>query len=161
LLEELQKALGLWEAPQREPADAGATGPRAALHGCRVLLAEDNLVNQRLAARMLERWGCSVTVAPDGQAALEALEQESFHVVLMDVQMPRLDGFEATRLIRDKEKVTGAHLPIIALTAHAMRGDRERCLEAGMDDYVSKPLNSQALREKLLQWLGQPARQEA
>ena len=161
LLEELQKALGLWEAPQREPADAGATGPRAALHGCRVLLAEDNLVNQRLAARMLERWGCSVTVAPDGQAALEALEQESFHVVLMDVQMPRLDGFEATRLIREKERATGAHLPIIALTAHAMRGDRERCLEAGMDDYVSKPLNSQALREKLLQWLGQPARQEA
>jgi CheY-like chemotaxis protein len=115
----------------------------------KVLLAEDNLVNQRLALRTLEKWGCSVTVAVDGKEALEALDRQTFDVVLMDVQMPRIGGFEATAAIREKERQTGTHLPILALTAHAMTGDRERCLEAGMDDYISKPIRARELLEKM------------
>jgi CheY-like chemotaxis protein len=114
-----------------------------------VLLAEDNLINQRLAVRMLEKLGCSVTVAADGAEAVEAVAREPFDVVLMDVQMPRMGGFEATRLIRQRENQSGLHLPIVALTAHAMTGDKERCLEAGMDDYVTKPIRPQELLGKL------------
>jgi CheY-like chemotaxis protein len=114
-----------------------------------VLLAEDNLVNQRLAVRILEKHDCSVTIASDGREALRSLEQQPFDVVLMDVQMPQMDGFEATALIRDKERHTGKHIPIVALTAHAMSSDREHCLRAGMDDYISKPIRSKELIEKL------------
>ncbi len=109
--------------------------------GRRVLLAEDNVVNQRLAIRLLEKQGHHVTVASDGREALAAIEHEEFDVVLMDVQMPEMDGFEATAVIRAMERSTGRHLPIIAMTAHAMRGDRERCLAAGMDGYISKPID--------------------
>jgi CheY-like chemotaxis protein len=108
-------------------------------------LAEDNPVNQRLAVRILERRGHAVTVASNGAEAVTALAQEPFDLVLMDVQMPVMDGLEATVTIRQREQATGTHLPIIALTAHAMQGDRERCLEAGMDDYVSKPIQSDIL----------------
>jgi CheY-like chemotaxis protein len=111
----------------------------------RVLLAEDNPVNQTLAVRLIEKGGHTVTVASDGHEALVALENGDFDVLLMDVQMPRLDGLEATALIRKKEEGTGRHLPIIALTAHAMQGDRERCLAAGMDDYLSKPVQAREL----------------
>ena len=111
----------------------------------RILLAEDNLVNQKLALRLLEKRGFDVTVVGDGRAALVALEANSFDAILMDVQMPEMDGFEATAAIRAKEKSTGAHIPIIAMTAHALKGDQERCLEAGMDAYVSKPIRTAEL----------------
>jgi len=109
----------------------------------RVLLAEDNAVNQVLMVRILEKRGHSVVVAEDGRAAIAALEAGPFDIALMDVQMPQVDGFQATAAIRDKERGTGRHLPIIALTAHAMRGDRERCLNAGMDGYLTKPIRAE------------------
>ncbi len=111
----------------------------------RFLVAEDNVVNQKLIARLLEKRGHTVSLARNGWEALELLEQRPFDIVLMDVMMPEMDGFEATRRIREKEKESGTHLPIIALTAHAMRGDKEQCLAAGMDGYVSKPINLEEL----------------
>jgi len=111
----------------------------------RILLAEDNPVNQLLAARLLGKQGHSVAVAHNGREALERIEAQPFDLVLMDVQMPELDGLEATAAIREREKTTGGHIPIVAMTAHAMRGDQERCLAAGMDGYVSKPINVKEL----------------
>jgi PAS domain S-box-containing protein len=118
-------------------------------HRSRVLLAEDNAVNQILAVRLLEKRGYLVKVAGDGRAAFEAFEREQFDVVLMDIQMPGMDGFEATAAIREREKLTGGHIPIIAMTAHAIKGDQERCLSAGMDDYVSKPIRTGELISKI------------
>jgi two-component system, sensor histidine kinase and response regulator len=112
----------------------------------RILLAEDNAVNQKVAIRMLSKLGHTVVIANNGKEALAALETQSFDLVFMDVQMPEMGGFEATDLIRRSEKVSGHHLPIIAMTAHAMKGDRERCLEAGMDGYVSKPVQARDLQ---------------
>ena len=120
------------EVPAQEPA-----GRRL-----RILLAEDNAVNQRLVIRLLEKWGHSVRVAGNGRAALAAIENERFDLALMDIQMPGMDGLEAARTIRDRERGTEDHLPIIAMTAHAMNGDRELCLEAGMDSYLSKPIRA-------------------
>jgi two-component system, sensor histidine kinase and response regulator len=114
-----------------------------------VLLAEDNLVNQKLATRLLEKMGHRVTLAADGSEAVRAHASGRFDLILMDVQMPEINGFEATAQIREREKRTGEHVPIIALTAHAIQGDRDRCLAAGMDDYLSKPLNAALLAEKL------------
>jgi two-component system, sensor histidine kinase and response regulator len=114
-------------------------------HRLRILLAEDNVVNQTLAVRLLEKRGHQVTVAGNGRAALVALENEAFDVVLMDVQMPEMDGFEATAAIRAKEGVSGGHIPIIAMTAHTMKGDQERCRLIGMDGYVSKPIRTSEL----------------
>jgi CheY-like chemotaxis protein len=111
-------------------------------HRSRVLLAEDNAVNQTLAVRLLERRGYSVVVAGNGREAVEAFEKDRFDVVLMDIQMPEMDGFEATAAIRAKEKLTGRHVPIIAMTAHALIGDQERCIAAGMDGYISKPIRT-------------------
>jgi CheY-like chemotaxis protein/HPt (histidine-containing phosphotransfer) domain-containing protein len=115
----------------------------------RFLLAEDNEVNQKLAVWILEKRGHSVTVAANGQEALDALAKEQFDVVLMDVQMPEMNGLEATRIIRQNEQTTGRHLPIIAMTALAMKGDRERCLEAGMDEYVAKPIQPDQIFQTL------------
>lgn len=115
----------------------------------RVLLAEDNLVNQRLAVRLLEKRGHSVVVAATGLEALQALEKEAFDLVLMDVQMPEMDGLEATAAVRAKEKASGLHQPIIALTAHAMKGDREKCLAGGMDGYLTKPIRPAELEQIL------------
>jgi signal transduction histidine kinase/DNA-binding response OmpR family regulator len=115
----------------------------------RILLAEDNAVNQRLVVRLLEKRGHHVVVAGNGREAVEALGKESFDLVLMDVQMPEMDGMEATAAIREKEKGSGFHQRIIALTAHAMKGDRERCLAAGMDGYLTKPIRTPELDEIL------------
>jgi PAS domain S-box-containing protein len=120
----------------------------------RVLVAEDNAVNQRLAVRILEKRGHRVVVAGNGHEALDALANNTFDLVFMDVQMPEMDGFEATAAIREKEKDTGRHQVVIALTAHAMKGDRERCLAGGMDDYLSKPIRPQELDEVLEKYMG-------
>ena len=127
-------------------------GKPANPEGLRVLLVEDNAVNRRIAVGMLEKRGHTVVTAVNGKEALAALEaggERSFELVLMDVQMPEMDGVEATACIREKEKGTGRHIPIIALTAHAMKGDREACIKAGMDGYVSKPLKADELIEAM------------
>jgi two-component system, sensor histidine kinase and response regulator len=121
-----------------------AAGSRRPL---KILLAEDSVVNQKLAVGLLKRAGHEVAVASNGLDAVAAAERESYDLVLMDVQMPELDGFDATRRIRDRERTQGGHLPIIAVTAHAMKGDRERCLAAGMDGYISKPIRAAELHE--------------
>ncbi|MGO9269397.1 MAG: ATP-binding protein [Terriglobia bacterium] len=145
----------LREIKGRKAQDLGSQGLvtahslRERRGGLRILLAEDNLVNQRLALRLLEKRGHTLTIANNGREALESLEKDAFDVVLMDVQMPVIDGFEATAAIREKERGTGKHQPIIAMTAHAMNGDRERCLAAGMDGYVSKPIQPQELFEAI------------
>ncbi len=117
-----------------------------------MLLAEDNLVNQKIAINMLEKRGHSVTLATNGVEVLAHLEENdahSFDIILMDIQMPVMDGFQATARIREREKTGGGHIPIIALTARAMKGDREECLAAGMDAYVSKPLRIEALLDAM------------
>jgi two-component system, sensor histidine kinase and response regulator len=121
--------------------------------GLRILLAEDNPINQKLAVILLQKAGYSVDAVENGREAVEKFRSNSYSVVLMDVQMPEMDGFEATNLIREWEKETGRHIPIIAMTAHAMQGDRERCLEAGMDDYVTKPLEPKVLFNALDRWI--------
>jgi CheY-like chemotaxis protein len=121
----------------------------------RILLAEDNAVNQLLASRMLEKRGHHVVIVGNGQAALEQLEFETFDLILMDIQMPGIDGFEATARIRRMEATTGTHLPIVAMTAHAMEGDRERCLAAGMDGYIAKPIRAEDLVDAI-EKLGHP-----
>ncbi|MGH8663621.1 MAG: response regulator, partial [Burkholderiales bacterium] len=125
----------------------------------RILLAEDNGVNQEVACAMLHNLGCEADVAHDGAEALERLAAGSFDAVLMDCQMPRMDGFEASREIRSLEaqRADGRRVPIIALTANAMEGDRERCLEAGMDDYLAKPFKLAELGAMLERWLVRPA----
>jgi CheY-like chemotaxis protein len=107
------------------------------------------VVNQRLAVRLLEKHGYKVVVANNGKEAIAALSREPFDLILMDVQMPEMDGFEATAAIRQQERQTGQHIPIIAMTAHAMQGDHERCLAAGMDGYITKPVRPQILLEEI------------
>jgi CheY-like chemotaxis protein len=126
----------------------------------RVLLAEDNPINQKLALRILEKQGYWVRVANDGEEAVAAAHNGEFDVVLMDVQMPKMSGLEAAAAIRTLERGTGKHVPIVALTAHAMKGDQERCLEAGMDGYVSKPIQPDHLLEVMAQ-VTSPARETA
>jgi PAS domain S-box-containing protein len=138
-----------WTAPA---ADGRADATRDTVSGMgrlRILLAEDNEINQALAVRLLQKRGHSVVVTGNGREALAALEHQPFDVILMDVQMPEMDGLAATAAIRAKEKTSGTHIPIVALTAHAMKGDRERCLAAGMDGYVSKPLRAAELCAEL------------
>ena len=148
----------------REQKGAIALITRYSLHDARepaaslrILLAEDNAVNQRLASRLLEKRGHSVVVAGDGREALEALERGNFDLVFMDVQMPVMDGLEATAAIRKKEGASGIHLPVVALTAHAMKGDREKCLAGGMDGYLAKPIRPQELDEILKTYLARRA----
>jgi CheY-like chemotaxis protein/HPt (histidine-containing phosphotransfer) domain-containing protein len=116
----------------------------------RVLIAEDNEVNQLVARRMLEEVGASVTVVPDGQQALSALERGVFDLVIMDCQMPALDGFATTARIRDQERTKGGHLPILAVTANSLAGDEEHCLSAGMDGYLGKPFSRQELLREIV-----------
>ena len=144
LLEAVLRVVGSKRTTEK-PALVTRHSMREEGRALRILLAEDNIVNRKLASRLLEKHGHSVVTAADGRQALERLEAESFDLVLMDVQMPEMDGFEATEAIRKKEGATGRHLPIVAMTAHAMQGDRERCLAAGMDGYVSKPIVAEEL----------------
>lgn len=119
----------------------------------KILLVEDNPINQKVASRLLEKAGHSVTIAANGKEAVERIEGHEFDLVLMDVQMPEMDGLEATQVIRRNEN-GNRHMPIVALTAHAMVGDRERCLEAGMDGYVTKPVQTQVLFQAMAEALG-------
>jgi CheY-like chemotaxis protein/HPt (histidine-containing phosphotransfer) domain-containing protein len=118
----------------------------------RILIADDNNVMQKLAYRQIKKLGFSAVLVSNGREVLEAIKRECFGAILMDCQMPVLDGFEVTRMIRTEELLTGKHIPIIALTASAMKGDREDCLAAGMDDYLCKPVDRDSLKEKLLKW---------
>jgi two-component system sensor histidine kinase/response regulator len=132
-----------------EGAEASAAARPKPLRCLRILLAEDSLVNQKLVKALLERQGHTVIVANDGQEAVGAFRTQPVDLILMDIQMPQMDGLEATIAIRQAEKRKGTHVPIVAMTAHAMQGDRERCLEAGMDEYLAKPIRSQRLFETI------------
>ena len=147
LFDAIVRTLGV-NAPEDEDEHGKFLGD-ASLGQLRILLAEDNLVNQKLAVGVLSRFGHQVTVVGDGQSAFDALEHDDFDVVLMDVQMPVVDGLVATEMIRGREQEGQSHIPIIAMTAHAMQGDREKCLAAGMDEYIPKPIRINVLREKL------------
>ena len=149
---ELFDAIGLSlgiSVPEDQRAEVPAISSLKRLRPLQILLAEDSLVNQKLAVGLLGKHGHSVVVAKNGKEAVNAWETQSFDLVLMDVQMPEMDGMEATAVIRAQEKKTGAHIPIVAMTAHAMKGDREACLAAGMDDYVPKPIRAEHLFDAL------------
>jgi CheY-like chemotaxis protein len=145
LAESVKVALG--RASKRADPDARLSreSDAEAEQPLRILLAEDNLVNQKVAARLLQKQGHTVTIANNGREALAGWEQREFDLILMDVQMPELDGLETTAAIRLREQTSGAHVPIIALTAHAISGDRETCLAAGMDGFVTKPIRKDDL----------------
>ena len=151
-----RSALAAVLAPRRDPRDAGGgsgdTTP-SVIAGARVLVAEDNPVNQELAFAMLRTLGCRATLVGNGRLALDALAESRFDVVLMDCQMPEMDGYAATRRLREIERERGGHMPVIALTANAMASDREACLAAGMDDYLSKPFGSDDLADVLTRWI--------
>jgi CheY-like chemotaxis protein/HPt (histidine-containing phosphotransfer) domain-containing protein len=149
LLETISAVMGGGTATEAPGAEAIAPAVPSA-RPLRILLAEDNPVNQHVAARILEKRGHTVVVVHNGREAVEALSPDAtaaFHVVLMDVQMPEMDGLAATAAIRARESASGGHIPIVAMTAHAMEGDRERCLRAGMDGYVTKPVEADRLIE--------------
>jgi CheY-like chemotaxis protein len=148
---ELREAIFMLLDQKATESPAGGLITHHAIHekhaesSLKILVAEDNLVNQKLAVRMLEKRGHKITVASNGLEALAALETGAFDLVLMDIQMPEMDGFEATAAIRDSERGTNKHQPIIAMTAHAMKGDEQRCLDAGMDGYLAKPIRGEEL----------------
>jgi two-component system sensor histidine kinase/response regulator len=148
LLAAILRALG---HPQSASPSLTATPPTRPVqpNGLHILLVEDNRTNQTVATRMLQKMGHSLIVAGNGNEALSLLTTQRFDLVLMDIQMPEMDGLTTTRKIRASERETRRHMPIIAMTAHAMKGDRERCIEAGMDGYVSKPINSRELEEAI------------
>jgi CheY-like chemotaxis protein len=120
----------------------------------RVLLAEDSSINRKMVIRMLEQMGHTVTAVRNGKEVLQTLENQSFDIILMDVQMPRMGGLEATRAIRKSEKESNIRTPIVAMTAHAMEGDQELCLEAGMDAYIAKPISSDQVYEIIKELAG-------
>ena len=159
LLDAIMLALGVTTA---EDEVHRAPRPRHCdrLRPLRILLAEDSLVNQKLVVTLLEREGHTVTAVGNGREALAALRPQEFDLVLMDVQMPELDGLEAAAAIRVRERQTGGHVPVVAMTAHALQGDRERCLEAGMDEYIAKPIHCRQLLETIERALGAPTATE-
>ncbi len=140
----LSSAIDTANSSERTPTTDGLD------HRVRALVVEDNLVNQKVSVRMLERLGCQVDIAVNGREAVEYCEKQCYDIVFMDCQMPEIDGFQATRQIRDREK--DGRVPVIAMTANVMRGDRQRCLDAGMDDYISKPIKKEALTTALDRW---------
>jgi two-component system, sensor histidine kinase and response regulator len=145
LMDAILTALGTRAKSEAKPALVTRHSLRESQNRLRVLLAEDNAVNQLVALRLLERFGHTVTVAANGKKAVEAWEKGVFDAILMDVQMPEMNGWEATQAIREKERSLGQRIPIIAMTAHAMKGDDERCFAAGMDDYLTKPIRTEEL----------------
>jgi CheY-like chemotaxis protein len=156
-------ALGIDEPETKLSATAQKNAIQTPSRSLKILVAEDTPFNQKFIQRLLDRWNHQITLVGDGRLALDALKNESFDIVLMDVQMPNLNGLETAQAIRIEEQQSKNHIPIIAMTAHAIKGDRERCLEAGMDEYVSKPIDSEILFnaiEKLTRGLGQPGTTE-
>jgi CheY-like chemotaxis protein len=149
LLEGIKAALGSPTAPESSHSLITSHSLRENRGRLRILLAEDNPVNQALAVRLLEKRGHVVVVAKNGGEALDALDKQKFDLVLMDVQMPEMDGLQATAAIRKGEMMSGKHIPIIAMTAHAMAGDKERCLDSGMDDYITKPIRPEQMDDVL------------
>jgi CheY-like chemotaxis protein/HPt (histidine-containing phosphotransfer) domain-containing protein len=145
LFDAIMATLGAPVKPEEPFAPVIDIAIKESSNGLHILLAEDNVINQKLALHLLKKRGHTVVIAPNGRAAIAAWEKEKFDLLLMDIQMPEMNGFEATAIIREKEKTVSSHIPIIALTAHAMKGDRERCLAAGMDDYISKPIQADEL----------------
>jgi CheY-like chemotaxis protein len=150
------------DSPQADPHAAYSPPEEVPVNAAlRVLVVEDNPVNQMLATRVLQKKGHSVVVAGNGRQALEALAGQKFDVVLMDVNMPEMDGLAATAAIRAREEGTGRRVPIVALTAQALAGDRERCLAAGMDAYLSKPVRGAQLLRAVAEAACQPGSQKA
>ncbi|MCH7685559.1 MAG: response regulator, partial [Planctomycetes bacterium] len=148
LFDTIARVLGI-SAPEDDGEETATADQPLHVTPLQILLAEDSLVNQKLAISVLEKQGHYITVANNGKQAVDAVMSDDFDLVLMDVQMPEMDGLEATRTIRQLERNTGKHIAIIAMTAHAMKGDRERCLEAGMDGYIPKPVRAKELFETL------------
>jgi CheY-like chemotaxis protein len=142
----IRRALGMLKSSAKPRTEQTGSRPTRRL---RILLAEDNAVNQRLAMALFQKMSHEVVLATNGAEAVAKWAGGSFDLVFMDVQMPEVDGFEATQRIRELERGKGGHVPIIAMTARAMSGDRERCLEAGMDEYVSKPVSRQAIEQAI------------
>ncbi|MCC6651445.1 MAG: response regulator, partial [Candidatus Eisenbacteria bacterium] len=158
----LRRALA--EASGRKQAQATVAKAEKSdwgLSGLRALLVEDNAVNRKVAMRLLAQQGIEVVTAENGRLGVEQWSEGRFDIVLMDVQMPEMDGFEATAEIRRRETEQGRHTPIVAMTAHAMSGDRERCLAAGMDDYVTKPVRAESLYEAVGRWAGRTGNEKA
>jgi CheY-like chemotaxis protein len=149
LLAAIRAAVGAEVADKAAAGAAGSVGSPNGWRQLRILLVEDNRVNQVLAARILEKRGHNVTLAGNGLEALAILSSNTFDLALLDIEMPEMDGLEATRAIRSNEGTGNKHLPIIAMTAHAMSGDREKYLSAGMDDYISKPIHAKQLLEMI------------
>jgi PAS domain S-box-containing protein len=150
LIDTIGRALG----QAVRPPPPAAPAPKATFDGCRLLLVEDNAVNRKLALMVLRKFAIEVAVAEQGREALNLLESDRFDLVLMDCQMPEMDGFEATQEIRVRERASGGYrMPVIAMTANAMEGDRERCLAAGMDDYLTKPFTQEQFHAMLTKWL--------
>ncbi len=160
LFEAARTVLGLKPKTDRVPAEEEEGTPSEAGPALDILVAEDTTFNQKFISRLLGRWGHRATIVDDGLQAIEILKSKYFDLVLMDVQMPNLDGFSATREIRKQEQKSGGHIPIIAMTAHAMKGDRERCLDAGMDDYISKPISAEKLLHSMRILAGKAAGKE-
>jgi CheY-like chemotaxis protein/HPt (histidine-containing phosphotransfer) domain-containing protein len=158
--ENLAAAIGRHSATAASESGAQAAAsasPRASAAGLSVLVAEDNPVNVKYVVALLEKWGHRVTVATNGREAIDRAMEQRFDIALLDVQMPEVGGLDVARRIRTDEATTGDRLPIIALTARAMKGDREECLEAGMDDYVSKPIKADTLKAAIERAMGAPA----
>jgi two-component system, sensor histidine kinase and response regulator len=160
LLHLLLKTMGEVSAPAEDPGDALIASPTA-VHPLHILLAEDNVFNQKVAIGMLEMDKHTVTIAQNGREAVEAFRGQTFDLVLMDVQMPEMDGKQATQLIRRQQQSTGIRVPIVAMTAHAMAGDREKCLASGMDDYISKPIHREELTAVIARNVGQSQEESA
>ena len=153
LLESIKTALGLGDSRPEIRPEVLKPQMQFDKQALRILVVEDTPFNQKFIQRLLNRWGHQAMIVENGIKAVEAVTKQSFDIILMDVQMPKMDGFEATAEIRKLEARTGSHIPIIAMTAHAMKGDRERCLTAGMDNYISKPISSDALQNMIAELL--------